>query len=870
MTKWEHTIRLFEGQDFESIRLKCLKENKLFEDPIFPAQYESLSNNYQTLIPNWHDIIWKRPGEIVEDPQMIVNGIKRTDPNQGDLAGIFHFRFWRYQQWYDIVIDDRLPYLIKQKRLWSARNLYEINEFWVSLFEKAYAKLNGNYTNLGGGLPVNALTDFTGGIEQRFEFKSNLSLTHLNENDLFDFIKSCIDYGSLIACSINADKRKIESVLSNGLVIGHTYSITNYYILPIKYDNNLNDRNLIRLRNPWGNDIEWNGKWSDADPIWNLFDEKTRKRLSIQRKHDGEFWMSFKDFYKEFDVMEVCHISPDTYDEFGLTIQDSKHHWRMWYALGSWRAGENSGGSCATLGCRHGCYYWRNPQFIIELTLNRTFNSNRLCMMIIALMQKPITNNSNEQYIQIRLFRIKPNVKICEKKIYKPDEVERIASTGPYVNRREVSLLLKTTTGAYLIVPSMADVDQNCDFLLRIFSQDTTIGRTFVNIFANDNHEDQIHQNLDQKHSVPEQTPSLTPTTNNVECHPVDIQLYSWSGPSFESGECWHQGHRFINGAIWGRSDVPGSPYCVCEQGKVRIFYSQQQHLAVDTLTILRPTNNASPTAKDLAKWPISNYPVVRQRTVICSANRLGIRVRSRDRCIGCKCSTNGHWLCKKPPPLNKNQTNNHQTSRNNPYSYSDTYQVDLHITTVRLQAECPLGTTPKFCILIERLLTSNITKPFSRYIEIPRETLWIDRNSCTQCTCTLDGYLQCEILHETCSRPCLLRKTRPVSVIYYFPSGSKWLTPPHSRCRSCTCINGQRKCFNCDKILKIDVITNNNQQQTSAIGEFRLLPILKKTKPCILQTSISSHRLIFPGQQIWYEQRCYFCSKTDGRLITC
>ncbi|CAF4388124.1 unnamed protein product, partial [Adineta steineri] len=170
---------------------------------------------------------------------------------------------------------------------------------------------------------------------------------------------------------------------------------------------------------------------------------------------------------------------------------------------------------------------------------------------------------------------------------------------------------------------------------------------------------------------------------------------------------------------------------------------------------------------------------------------------------------TNGHWLCKKPPPLNKNQTNNHQTPKNNPYSNSDTYQVDLHITTVRLQAECPLGTTPKFCILIERLLTSNITKPFSRYIEIPRETSWIDRNSCTQCTCTLDGYLQCEILHETCSRPCLLRKTRPISVLYYFPSGSKWLTPPHSKCRSCTCINGQRKCFNCDKILKIDVITN-------------------------------------------------------------
>jgi len=113
------------------------------------------------------------------------------------------------------------------------------------------------------------------------------------------------------------------------------------------------------------------------------------------------------------------------FKEFGLTLGNIRYHWRMWYAFGSWRSGVNSGGSCATNTCRHGCYYWRNPQFVIELTLNRSFNSNRLCMMIIALMQKPITN-ANEQYIQIRLFRIKPHVKISEKKIYRPDEVERI------------------------------------------------------------------------------------------------------------------------------------------------------------------------------------------------------------------------------------------------------------------------------------------------------------------------------------------------------------------------------------------------------------------------------------------------------------
>lgn len=364
------------------------------------------------------------------------------------LAGIFHFRFWRYQQWYDIVIDDRLPYLTRQDRLWGARNVTELNEFWVPLLEKAYAKLNGNYTNLGGGLPVNALTDFTGGIEQRFELKTDFSQTNLRADDLFDFIRSCIDYGSLLACSINGNERQTETILSNGLVTGHTYSITNYHLFEMKdqkKSSKILTQGILRFRNPWGNNIEWNGRWSDDDPIWNSLDNHTRQRLSIRQENDGEFWMSFEDFYKEFDVLEVCHLSPDTYDEFGLTAQHAKYHWRMWYALGSWRAGINSGGSCANTGCRHGCYYWQNPQFVIELTLNRSLNSNRLCMMIIALMQKPIAKQSNEQYIQIRLFRIKPNVQISETKIYKPDEVERIGTNRYSLSfqSRDVFFLLK-------------------------------------------------------------------------------------------------------------------------------------------------------------------------------------------------------------------------------------------------------------------------------------------------------------------------------------------------------------------------------------------------------------------------------------------
>lgn len=149
---------------------------------------------------------------------------------------------------------------------------------------------------------------------------------------------------------------------------------------------------------------------------------------------------------------------------------------------------------------------------------------------------------------------------------------------------------------------------------------------------------------------------------SNTECRPVEIQLYTWSGPGFESGECWYLGHRFINGATWGRMDIPDSPYCICEQGKVRIFYSQkklEKPTAADSLTLLRPIHGSSPTSNDLAKWPIPNVPTIRQRSVICSIKRLDVRVQSRDGCFGCKCSKNGHWLCRKPPILKRSRTAN-------------------------------------------------------------------------------------------------------------------------------------------------------------------------------------------------------------------
>jgi len=59
------------------------------------------------------------------------------------VLGIFRFNFWNFDSWVEIVVDDRLPTV--GGKLIFAHNTDEPNEFWVPLFEKAYAKLVSLY-----------------------------------------------------------------------------------------------------------------------------------------------------------------------------------------------------------------------------------------------------------------------------------------------------------------------------------------------------------------------------------------------------------------------------------------------------------------------------------------------------------------------------------------------------------------------------------------------------------------------------------------------------------------------------------------------------------------------------------------------------
>uniref|UniRef100_A0A914YFP4 Calpain catalytic domain-containing protein n=1 Tax=Panagrolaimus superbus TaxID=310955 RepID=A0A914YFP4_9BILA len=174
--------------------------------------------------------------ELVDDPKLFVEGASPNDVTQGILGncwfvsacsalthneellqkvipewetqewdpsnkycGIFRFRFWRFGEWIEIVIDDLLP--TKDGKLLFARSKTD-NEFWSALLEKAFAKLYGCYENLVGGQLSDALQDVSGGVAETISVKKILDGTKDKDEKLFHLIRGAFEKGALIVAAI--------------------------------------------------------------------------------------------------------------------------------------------------------------------------------------------------------------------------------------------------------------------------------------------------------------------------------------------------------------------------------------------------------------------------------------------------------------------------------------------------------------------------------------------------------------------------------------------------------------------------------------------------------------------------------------------
>nr|CAD7262905.1 unnamed protein product [Timema shepardi] len=298
-----------------------LEEGELFSDPDFPASSASLSYS-DPGNEGLQDIMWVRPQvrgkgkeatpsqEMCERPQLFVDGISRSDVKQGILGdcwflsacasvakrpeliekvvapgqplpgdgykglvaikfclqspgvvapgqplsgdgykGLVAIKFWRFGYWVTVYIDDRLP--CRNGALLYA-SCADKSEFWVAFVEKAYAKLHGSYESLAGGHALEAFVDLTGGLAERHEVTP----------DLFRKLRVAFSHGGFVTCARKGDwqTEACKDTAVNGLVQGHAYTVTDIRRVEVEDRGSVQ---MIRVRNPWADDSEWTGPWSD-------------------------------------------------------------------------------------------------------------------------------------------------------------------------------------------------------------------------------------------------------------------------------------------------------------------------------------------------------------------------------------------------------------------------------------------------------------------------------------------------------------------------------------------------------------------------------------------------------------------------------
>ncbi|XP_040006964.1 calpain-1 catalytic subunit-like [Xiphias gladius] len=478
----------FNNQDYAQLRDYWLRRGKPFVDGTFPPSNQSLGD-----LPNlssWQEekVEWLRPAEILkrqhsnDEPTFCMKGASRFDFGQGrvgncwflaaissltfqrnlmaqvvpmdqsfeNYAGIFHFRFWRFGKWVDVVIDDHLPTINNQLLSVHCKGG---NEFWVPLLEKAYAKVCGSYADMNAGLPSEACKDFSGGVNMTYQLREAHFVGH--DVDLWLSLSRATGCKSMICCGTPPKGGSlVNTVAHTGLVDAHAYSVTavtevEYYGSKVK---------LVRVMNPWGTQ-EWNGKWSDKSDMWNKVRPEDREKCFD--RDDGEFWMELEDFCHYFSMMSICCENPNFIDG-DLTCQ-----WKCMIYEGSWVAGRSAGGNV------NSSTFETNPQYRIQVSIiNKEEPEDK--NILLSLMQKP-----QQQYrkktrfysIGLTVFKLPPGTPQGQLRSSFFDRNRPMKQRQIYSDERELIELHCLEPGEYVIVPSTMRAYTNADFVLTIYTK---------------------------------------------------------------------------------------------------------------------------------------------------------------------------------------------------------------------------------------------------------------------------------------------------------------------------------------------------------------------------------------------------------------
>ena len=267
-----------------------INRNNKFEDSYFPPNKNSLlsmtsngsyvdkengENNDKKMQAtlrhkeiNINDVIWKRITDLYPDCTLFIKDKDNNNPQiiQGMLGdcyfisfiatfinhryfvkekfktkdissnGCYEIIFFIDGEWQIVIIDDYVPCYRNRGRDKLLFAKTKANAIWGILLEKAWAKINGGYSNIIGGYSRDvaiALTSYpTEDIMHDNEYK--------NEDKLYDKIENALTNNNLVI-SYSKNEKEIKN---NGLIPNHAYKIIN--TCQLQDINSINDKDTIK------------------------------------------------------------------------------------------------------------------------------------------------------------------------------------------------------------------------------------------------------------------------------------------------------------------------------------------------------------------------------------------------------------------------------------------------------------------------------------------------------------------------------------------------------------------------------------------------------------------------------------------------
>ena len=300
-----------------------------FIDKLFPPNNKSIfGSEPQKLINkktkylniNTNEIIWLKPNEIFNNQPYSIfeHEISISDINQGKIGDCYFlsaiismvkypqmiYQLFKtikipknncYQitmkingEWKIIIIDDYFP--CNKKNNFPIFCKPNRNEIWCLLLEKVWAKINNGYINIDSGYSNDAFNSLTNFVSEIYYHK-DLN----NENEIWNLIRKNDLKNNFLTC---VTKKNLD-IENYGIIPSHSCSIIKSSEKIIKGKK----IKLIQIRNPWG-EKEWKGKYSQLYLENNL---DLMKYFQNEKKGNGIFWITFNDYIKFFDKIEICY-----------------------------------------------------------------------------------------------------------------------------------------------------------------------------------------------------------------------------------------------------------------------------------------------------------------------------------------------------------------------------------------------------------------------------------------------------------------------------------------------------------------------------------------------------------------------------------